>query len=262
MTKRSFKAHLLGMLTTLVVLSFLPISLSAQFIGELTVDYVNVDNDETVTFTVLLTPTRIVATSSGNGDIKAPGPMQNAGKVFIRLDEEDFVMLDESEKQAVSIPKKQIESMVNMAAMMKQQQGGGQAKNKNKVEISYDYTGQKEEMLGYTASEMRFMDSSKEETLDVWVTDEVPVYWGMLAQKWNFMGDMAQFNQTDWLKNGTLPMLVEFNENGKPSAYLKVKNITKRNISDTEVNVPEGIKIMSTQDMMLNQFRNGARSGN
>jgi len=71
------------------------------------------------------------------------------------------------------------------------------------------------------------------------------------------MGAFAQINSMDWLKNGQLPLLVNIYENNELKSQLEIINVDERTVDPSEVNVPEGVSIMSMQDMNLNNFRNG-----
>lgn len=236
----------------------LPIAAFGQFNGEIDVALRDMENkEEKAIVSLILTPERIMASVYGSDndglDIKPLG-LEGATNVLIRLTEEDFVVMVDESETAFSLPKQQIEGFVNMAAMISQQQGNQQ----KYPTVTYSYTGKKEQMLGYSAVEIKL--ESKDEPgnyATLWVTDEVPVYWGMLAGKWNFMGAFAQINSMDWLKNGQLPLLVNIYENNELKSQLEVTNIDERVVDPAEVNVPEGVSIMSMQDMKLNQFRNG-----
>jgi|GEM_PF-6243036 hypothetical protein len=247
----------LAIFTILCAVLF-PVSAFAQFNGQIDVALRDMENkEEKAIVSLILTPERIMAAvhdADNDGlDIKPMG-LEGATNVLIRLKEEDFVVMIDESDMAFSLPKKQIEGFVNMAAMMAQQQGNQQ----KYPTVNYSYTGKKENILGFSAVEIKL--ESEEEPgnyATVWVTDEVPVYWGMLAGKWNFMGAFAQINSMDWLKNGQLPLLVNIYENNELKSQLEIINVDERTVDPSEVNVPEGVSIMSMQDMNLNNFRNG-----
>lgn len=235
-----------------------PSVMVAQFNGQIDVALRDMEEkEEKAIVSFILTPERIMSVvhdADNDGlDIKPMG-LEGATNVLVRLKEEDFVVLVDDSETAFSVPKQQIEGFVNMAAMMAQQQGNQQ----KYPTVKYSYTGEKKEILGYNTVEIK-LESEKEpgNYATLWITDEVPVYWGMLAGKWNFMGAFAQINAMDWLKNGQLPLLVNIYENNELKSQLEVTNVDERTVDPAEVNVPEGVSIMSMQDMMLNQYRNG-----
>lgn len=252
--------NLIKLLIFVLILSFSP-SLMAQkyFEGEMSIEIKTKDDakTESSTMNILLSPARIKINGKGkNVDVKALGA-EDINGVLIRLDNEDFVMFsDDMHGTAIRISKLDIENMMNMVKNMSKQFGGNQnaevEKNEPKIEIKK--TKETKTIAGFKATKS-IVTSSEEpnEETHVWLTDDLNVNLGMLADEWEFLGSISA-GSDKWLKKGQFPLLVQTYSSGKFEGSIEVKTIKKMKIKAEDLDVPTGVQLMSFQDMLMKKM--------
>lgn len=252
--------NFIKLLTLALILSFSQSAVAQKYFeGEMSIELKTKDDGklETSTMSILLSPARIKIQGKGKHiDVKALGADDING-VLIRLDNEDFVMFsDEMEKTALRISKLDIENMMNMVKNMSKQFGGNQnaAAEVDDSKFEIKKTKETKTIAGYKATKsiVTSSDEPKSET-HVWLTDELNINLGMLADDWEFLGSISS-GSDKWLKKGQFPLLVQTYDSGKLSGSLEVKTIKKMKIKAEDLEVPAGIQLMSFQDMLMKKM--------
>ena len=171
----------------LLVASFSQQPASAQFEGKITFNSYNYSSEgvehKDDNFTLFITPDRILL--QGEKEYGFMESIQTEG-VLVRLDFEDFVFLT-GDNEALKISKSDITSMMNMF-------GNGQnaTKTAEKADnVNYERTGESATIHGYEADKFIFRDNEEpNEHTEVWMTNQLDVNWGMLAESWSGSADM------------------------------------------------------------------------
>lgn len=225
----------------------------AQFEGKIQYSSYEVssdgDKDKTDDFTVYVTKDRIML--QGSNKYQFMGSIETEG-VLVRLDYEDFVFLAGSEN-AMKISKDDITSMMKMFG-----NDSGNSRDLEQTEINYEATGEKESILGYGAEKFIFRDSEgKGRHSVVWMTKEVDINWGMLAEPWGSSAE-AQFGSeipTDLLfKEKYFPLKMENYKNGKLEEVTEVTDLSRTSVARAMVQIPSGVKVLSFQDYLFKKM--------
>lgn len=228
---------------------------AAQFEGKVTYnsyEYTdNGDQEDSDTFTLFITPDRILL--QGNDKYEFMGSIQTEG-VLARLDFQDFVFLTGG-KQALKISKNDITSMMNMFS-------NGQGQNPQDVareaeDIRYEQTGETKNIQGYNSEKFIFRDKDSEnEYLAIWMTKDIQVNWGMLAEPWSGGAQdiMSNFPMDLIFKDKYFPVKVEGFKNDKLVSMLEATEINKSAIARAMVNIPSGVQVLSFQDYLFQQM--------
>ncbi|HET6527889.1 MAG TPA: hypothetical protein VFG39_03985 [Balneolaceae bacterium] len=196
-------------------------------------------------FTLYITPNRIML--QGNDKYNFMGSIETEG-VLVRLDRQDFIFMT-GDKQALSISKTDIISMMNMF-------GAGSQSNSDDEEIRYKKTGESKSILGYPSDKFVFKDDEGHNTI-VWMTKDIDVNWGMLAEPWG--------NNADNLISGGFPMDVVFKEkyfpvkvqgykNGELVTVLEAVKVDRSAVPRAMVDVPNGVQILSFQEYLFREM--------
>lgn len=228
---------------------------SAQFEGQITYEGYNYSEQQTEEkqdeVTLTITPDRMML--SGEDSYNFMGSIDTEG-LLVRLDSEDFVFMT-GKKQALKISKSDITSMMNMF-------GDGESTSdvaEEADEISYEKTGETTDILGYTCEKFIFRDKDdKDEYTTVWMTKDINVNWGMLAEPWSGSAeDIVSNFPTDLVfKEKYFPVRVESYEDGQLDSKLEAKAISEKDIDSRNVEVPSGISVMSFQEYLFSQMDN------
>lgn len=201
-------------------------------------------------FTMFITPERILL--QGNNEYKVMGSIKTEG-ILVRLDFEDFVFLS-GDQSALKISKADITSMMNMF-------DNGSKNSRKELEdtdVDYEKTGEKSSIKGYSAEKFIFRDKeAKNEHSVVWMTRDIDVNWGMLAEPWgNSSGqNIAAGLPTDLIfKEKHFPLKMENYKNDKLVGMTEVTEISRSNVARGMVQVPSGIKVLSFQDYLFQKM--------
>ena len=226
----------------------------AQFEGKIAFSSYDVASDGSQTqndqFSMYLTKDRILL--EGSNQYKFAGGIQTEG-VLVRLDFQDFVLLT-GDTSVLKISKKDIDAMMNMF-------GGSSSAARQKAaehQVDYEKTGETREIKGYQCEKYIFTDDENpNETAEVWMTDQLNINWGMLAEPWgnsdlNMMGD--EFSLDLIFKDGLFPLRIEGYESGNLRSVAEVTEISKTDVAKAMVQVPQGVKVLSFQDYLFNKM--------
>ncbi|SMO77482.1 DUF4412 domain-containing protein [Fodinibius sediminis] len=228
---------------------------AAQFEGEITYqsyDYTEGDEEKSDMFKLFITPDRILL--QGEKKYNFMESLKTEG-VLVRLDSQDFVFLTGG-NDALKIAKTDITSLMNMF-------GGGT--NGQPVEREYDVeqirTGETQTIKGYQSEKFVFRDESNPEGnySEVWMTKEIEVNWGMLAEPWGSSTEALvsdDFPMDLIFKEHYFPLRLEAYKEGTLTSALEVTDIEEAPIAASKVQVPSGIRVLSMQEYLFQKMNN------
>ncbi|MFH5883314.1 DUF4412 domain-containing protein [Halalkalibaculum sp. DA3122] len=237
-----------------VLLAIFSVPAVAQFEGkivfnsyEVTPDGSQSQNDQ---FSMYVTNDRILL--EGENQYSFGGSIQTEG-VLVRLDFEDFVFLT-GEQSALKISKQDISAMMNMFS---NGNAAGQTPDVDQ-EVEYERTGETQNVNGYSCEKFIFTDQEEPNAhAEVWMTNELNIHWGMLAEPWgntdlDMMGD--QFSTDLIFRDGYFPMRIEGYESGELRQVTEIQEIEQSDIARAMVQIPQGVKVLSFQDYLFNKM--------
>jgi hypothetical protein len=243
-------------LSILCVLPLFAMAQEKQFTGSVTISTHQVNsNGEAVNtreMPIVMSPTRIripdldklgsnqVLTTIGTNDM------------LIRLDQEDFIFM-RSATEGIQIKKAELQGMMTFMAGM---QGNTAAQPQTRAEMDIRQTTESKQINGVEA--VKWVVKEKGSVIEnfVWISDDFNVNWGMLTESWaSVLPGVNILPATDLISGGKTPVRVETFNNGKLVSVVEVKNINA-NIDSKLLEVPQGVKIITMQEMMLNRMRN------
>ncbi len=225
----------------------------AQFEGKIQYSSYEVspdgDKDKTDDFTIYVTKDRIML--QGSNKYQFMGSIETEG-LLVRLDYEDFVFLAGSEN-AMKISKDDINSMMKMFG-----NNSGNSRDLKETEINYEMTGEEDKILGFDTEKVIFRDAEEKDSHSVvWMTKEVDINWGMLAETWDSSAE-AQFGSeipTDLLfKEKYFPLKFESYRNGRLENVTEVTDLSRTNVARAMVQIPSGVKVLSFQDYLFQKM--------
>ncbi len=227
---------------------------TAQFEGKISYSSYDYSSEGTEQkqdeFTMYLTQDRILLQGDKKYDFM--GSIQTEG-VLVRLDFQDFVFLTGDEK-ALKISKMDITSMMNMFE-------NGESTSKKVTEkgedIKYDKTGEMADIKGYQCEKFIFHDEEEPNVrTEVWMTKDLQVNWGMLAEPWSDGADaMISSLPTDLVfKDKYFPLKVEVFENDQMTSRMEATEVNKSPIARAMVKVPTGVQVLSFQNYLFQQM--------
>lgn len=234
----------------LLVASFSQQPASAQFEGKITFssyhyspDGVQQKEDD---FTLYLTKDRILL--QGEKKYEFMESIQTEG-VLVRLDTEDFVILT-GDETALTISKSDITSMMNMF-----NNGQSTSSTADKAEeVEYERTGHSTDIKGYQTDKFIFRNSAEpNEHTEVWMTKELNINWGMLAEPWsNNATSIVNSLPTDLVfTEKYFPLKVKVFKNNKLISKLVATEVNQSPVTRAIVQVPSGVKVLSFQDFLF-----------
>lgn len=207
------------------------------------------DKDKTDDFTIYVTKDRIML--QGSNKYQFMGSIETEG-VLVRLDYEDFVFLAGS-KNAMKISKDDITSMMKMFG-----NNSGNSRDLEETEINYERTGDEDKILGFNAEKFIFRDTEEKNRHSVvWMTKEVDINWGMLAEPWGSSAK-AQFGSeipTDLLfKEKYFPLKMENYQNGRLEEVTELTDLSRTSVARAMVQIPSGVKVLGFQDYLFQKM--------
>ena len=227
---------------------------TAQFEGK--ISYTSYDYSSEGTeqkedeFTMYLTPDRILL--QGDKKYNFMGSIQTEG-VLVRLDFQDFVFLT-GDKKALKISKTDITSMMNMF-------GNGESTSKEVADkgedIRYEKTGEMATIKGYQCEKFVFQDREESNAhTEVWMTKDLEVNWGMLAEPWSGGAEaMISSLPTDLIfKEKYFPLKVEVFENNTLTSRMEATEVNESSVARAMVKVPSGVQVLNLQDYLFQQM--------
>lgn len=212
------------------------------------------DNDSAIA--LLVSENRLRVT--GMGDVTpSNGMMQglSTDDILIRMDHQDFViMMNDSE--ALQIKQVEVNAMMNMMRSMSGASQQGQAQSQqNQSDVTIRETNETRRINGYNTRKLVVTEADSKVEAHVWVSDEFRVNWGMLTNVWSQVsGDNGLNSLAEIVSGGQTPLLVEAFEEGDLVMKVEITDLN-RGVDASLLNVPNGVQLMSLQDMMLKRMR-------
>lgn len=227
----------------------------AQFEGQISVNVYSQDNGKTEVseLNLFATATRIMI--KGEDDFNLMDQMSTDG-LLIRNDMKDFVIMT-GPNQALQVTKAEIEGLVEMLASWG---GGSSDTDPNTVKTKHSFSDETKKLLGYETAELIIQDAENpEKHLSIWLTPDIDVNWGMLAEKWNNMPkgmdeEINGLSQEIIFRGKNFPMMIEAVDKGERTILMKVTNVNKSSIAKAMVEVPAGTTLMSFQDFIMKKM--------
>lgn len=222
---------------------------SAQFEGK--INYVSYEYSENGTeekkdeFSLYITPDRILLQGENKYDFM--GSIKTEG-VLVRMDFQDFVFLT-GDDQALRISKADIISMMTMF---------GSEEDKEELvsegeSIDYKRTGETKKIQGYLCEKFAFQneDDENEQTI-IWMTKEIDVNWGMLAEPWGGSADsmIESFPMDIVFKEKYFPIQVEGYKDGQLKGKLEATEINNSPVARAMVQIPSGVEVLGLWEFM------------
>lgn len=240
-------------LSAMLLVACLTQPVAAQFEGTITYqssEYQKGSNEhDTEQFTMAITPNRMML--QGEDSYEFMGSIDTEG-LLVRLDKKDFVILT-GDEQALKISKADITSMMNM--FDGQDEASDVAEEADDLNIKR--TGETKSIHGYNCEKFILRDNDNENAhTEIWMTKDINVEWGMLAEPWTGSADeIVSSFPTDLVFNKKyFPVLVENYENEKLESKLEAIHIDEKSLNSGVVSVPTGISTMSFQEYLFNKM--------
>ncbi|MFY0683949.1 MAG: DUF4412 domain-containing protein [Balneola sp.] len=223
----------------------------AQFEGQITMNlYGEEDGVEEVSkLNMYVTTDRIFV--KGEDDMNF-GESFNSGGMLIRNDKKDFVVLMEN-NDALQVTKSEVEGLLKMFMSW----GGDSSKgSSNKERSDFDYTGKVKDIKGYESHELLITDTKNNSSISVWLTPNIDINWGMLAEPWkNLSGDadrvVNQISRDAIFSSDNFPMLIEVHGEKGTQKVMEVQSINKSNIAKAMVQIPTGVNLIGVSEFMF-----------
>lgn len=235
----------------LVGLMAVPTSIYAQFEGQITMNVYGESDGipQTSEINLYTTSNRIIM----KGESMSVMDGFDASGLLIRNDKKDFIVMM-GEGKALQFTKEELEGFFQMAGMM----GGN---DKSSVDVDSDtkftYTNKTKTILGYDVTELLIESNENESSLSVWLTSDIDINWGMLAEPWkNVPENMRNSSSrlTQEFKSQNFPMLVEVHEKGKTETIMEVTNVNNSSIAKAMVEIPSGVNLIGLQEMIFSMM--------
>jgi hypothetical protein len=255
--KAFLKSGLLYSLLILLISSLIPahIAMSQEYFeGTLFFKGYELENgqmQESGSFTLVCNKDRMRILSDGDKTSTDMLPGVESDQILIRHDKQDFVIFT-SETEALSITKTDIEGIFGMfKAFM-----GNEEPQKAEVHTGeLKKTGKTDTFNGYKASQWIYTSEDDEE-IHLWMSESMKLNWGMFKEPWfsNMSSDFSgPFKKI--IEDGYVPLKVEAYKDGELTMVLETERIMKQRISNSDLDVPSGVKIKTLQQMMMEQFQ-------
>jgi hypothetical protein len=240
--------------TLLLVLTLCSTVAHAQFEGHISINLYGQENGKTEVSEVNLFATENRIMIKGEQGLDFMNKVNSDG-LLIRNDKKDFVVMT-GENQALQVTKAEIESMVQMLSGW----GDSASDSENTPDTDYRFSERTQQILGYDTAEL--IITTKDEPnkhLSVWLTPDIDINWGMLAEKWNNMPssmdkELNGMGQEIFFKGKNFPLLVESVEGNKRETVMEVKKVDASSVEKATVEVPAGVKLLSFKDFVFNMM--------
>ncbi|WP_018127019.1 DUF4412 domain-containing protein [Balneola vulgaris] len=253
------KSRLVFSFSLLLFSIFVSTSAIAQFQGQITMNIYSEDNGvpNTSELNMFVTAQRIFV--KGENEVSLTEGV-NSGGILIRNDMKDFIILMD-DNDALQVTKSEIEGLFKMFSSM----SGSSSSSNKRDRAGFEYTGKTKSINGYETSELRIWNKSKDENgeyISVWLTPNVDINWGMLAQTWENLPEDAdeavnQVSQEAIFKSKNFPMLIEVTSDEGTEVIMEVTNIYKTNLAKAMVEIPAGVNLIGVSDLMFKVMSGG-----
>lgn len=225
---------------------------NAQFEGQITMKVYDHDDGKTETseLNLFATASRIMIKGEENYEI-----MDNikTNGFLIRNDKKDFIVMT-GENKALQVTKAEIEGMVEMLASWSKPNAKTE---ENTLKTNYKFSDRTRTINGFETAELIITDEENpNKHLSVWLTPDIDINWGMLAEKWknmpsDFDDEINGMSQELIFKGKNFPILIESVEGDDRLTVMEATNVNRSSIAKAMVEVPSGTVLMSFKDFMF-----------
>ena len=223
----------------------------AQFQGQTTMNLYGEENGirEVNKLNMYVTSDRIFL--KGEEDMNF-GDAFNSGGMLIRNDKKDFVVLMEG-NDALQVTKSEVEGLFKMFLSWggESSKGGSQRDNMN-----YEYTDNTRTINGYETYELLISSSENDAKMSVWLTPNIDINWGMLAEPWkNLPADadkaVNRISRDAVFSGKNFPMLIEVTGKKGTEKVMEVDTISESSIAKAMVEIPAGVNLIGVTELMF-----------
>ncbi|MFN2372339.1 MAG: DUF4412 domain-containing protein [Cyclonatronaceae bacterium] len=255
--KAFLKSGLRYSLLIVLVSSLLPVhnAMSQEYFeGTLVFKGYELENgqmQESGSFTLVCNKDRMRIYTDGDKTSTDMLPGVESDQILIRHDMKDFVVFT-SETEAISITKTDIEGIFGM---FKAFMSNEEPETTPELAGELKKTGKSETFNGFKASQWIYFNDENEE-IHLWMSESMKLNWGIFKEPWfsdvssDFSGPFGKI-----IDDGYVPLKVEAYKGGELTMVLETEKITKQKISNSDLDVPAGVKLKTLQQMMMEQFQ-------
>lgn len=227
----------------------------AQFEGEIKFRVFNPDqqSEETVQMDMTFTKNRIFINSNTSTSVMAGLEAQG---VLVRHDLQDFVVVT-SQQEALKVAKSDLENLVNLMNRMQGREGTN-VSQPFPWEDRLVETGEQRDILGYNAHLFLLKGNKEGEYASIWLSDEITVDWGLLADAWYAIGSKQLDQEVPIeivMNNRSFPLLIEAYENNQLVFKAESVSIDEDTFDRSKTRLSPDLKVIGLTDLMMNMFR-------
>src|SRR5699024_950943 len=131
------------------------------------------------------------------------------------------------------------------------------------MDITQKRTGETKTIQDYEAEKFIFKDKDGDENKKfvVWMTQDIDVNWGMLAEPWGNNADKL-ISSSDFpvdliFTDKYFPLRFESYENDELKTVLESTEVNKTDIDPARVEVPAGVTVLSMQNYLFQKMSEG-----
>lgn len=172
--------------------------------------------------------------------------------LLLRADQRDILLFSD-DNTAVQIKLQELETLLNMFS-----QGQNRIASSNLADnLNIEKTGQTRIIQGYTAEQLiTTSPDNPNDIVHIWVTNDINIDWEMLFEAFGSIGNQLGLQdfrtRYAWdLKN--TPLLIQTFRENELSSVIELVNITPRRLTQAEIDVPQGVQILTFFQMMMRQ---------
>lgn len=228
-------------------------AVQAQFEGQISMNLYSEENGQAEVSELNLYATADRIMIKGEEDFDIMDQISTDG-ILIRNDRKDFVIMTGKDK-ALQVTKVDIEGLVEMMSSWSGNSSKGS--NSKTPKTKYSFSDQTQTLLGYEVAEMVVEDAENpNKHLSIWLTNDLDINWGMLAEKWNNMpaeidAEVNGMTQEIIFKGKNFPLKIEAVDNGTRTTIMDVTNVNRSSVAKAMVEVPSGVTLMSFKDFVF-----------
>jgi|GEM_PF-3599840 hypothetical protein len=182
--------------------------------------------------------------------------------LLLRSDMQDFLLISDTEKNAIQIQKASIDALLSFINNMSEDEVSDKSSYSDEDMIA-DYqpsvtmkiAGKKAALTVFKENPKSKNKSATKQEFYVWNATDFRVNWGMLTEPWvEKVGKDAPSSFFKYIKNGEIPLRIEIFENGKRQGYLECVNIEQKTLPAALVNVPSGYEVLDLTTFIFKSF--------
>lgn len=170
---------------------------------------------------------------------------------LIRHDNRDIVLYGGG-NTALKIENDQIEALINMMGNLQQQI---EEESEQHDQLDFSETGETKNIEGYRVSKWIITDQEEDVTHHVWLSDELRINWGLIAEDWLAqMTGYADMPLQEWMRDGNTPLVIERYEGDQLKDIIRMDRIAHNEVTASRLEIPENLEVVSLQQLIMEQF--------